>query len=159
MNSAFMLFLLNNANEEGGNLEVFMESPAQYKTDHFLCGLRVNLMEEKSKALHQSFKDELLDNFFFKGELMGEIRDAIAGEIGEEERLFMGEDFIKEAELDELYQLLPSYSNGEGNNINIFYDIIFSLSLPNMSTMFMASFKKIILLGAPASRTRNSRVK
>ena len=62
INERFLQFLHNNVgSEEGeGRIEAFMEPPGQYSTDHFLTGIRANILVKPGKAIHQAFRDELL---------------------------------------------------------------------------------------------------
>ena len=68
-----------------------MEAPGQYRTGHFLTGLRVNILVKSGKAIHQAFRDELLGSEYFRNELIKEIRESLYGEMGEREKDFLME--------------------------------------------------------------------
>ena len=63
-----------------------MEAPGQYRTDHFLTGLRVNILVKSGKAIHHAFRDELIGSEYFRNELIKEIRESLYGELGEKEK-------------------------------------------------------------------------
>ena len=84
-----------------------MEPPGQYRTDHFLTGFRANILVKPGKAIHQVFRDELLGSEYFRNELNREIREALYGEMGKEEKEFLTEELMDKADLNEIFGILP----------------------------------------------------
>ena len=134
-------------------MEVFMEAPGQFRTDCFLTGPRATILVKSGKAIHQA---ELLGSQYFRNELIKEIRESIYGELGEKEKVFLTEELMDKADLNEIFGFLP-IERGEEGYIGLFYDIIdrikklqsrhYGAVVNHENRIGVTSKKKICILG------------